>query len=92
MHLYFFTVDLDMDVPVLEVASMNISSSNGELMYIKCMYSHVLTCIFMCIFGASMSEPHIDVLNMYKSVCMYLCMSVSKFDTNFTYSDSDPLR
>ena len=37
--------------------------------------------------GASMSEPHIDELNMKKSVCMYVC----EFDTNFTYSDSDPL-
>ena len=24
-------------------------------------------------------------------ICMYVCMSVCEFDTNFTYSDSDPL-
>ena len=45
------------------------------------------------IIGASMSEPHIDELNMKNPyVCMYLCMYVCKFDTNSTYSDSDPLR
>ena len=27
--------------------------------------------------GASMSEPHIDELNMKKSVCMSVCLSVS---------------
>ena len=25
-------------------------------------------------------------------VCMYVCTYVCEFDTNFTYSDSDPLR
>ena len=45
--------------------------------------------------GASMSEPHIDELDKKKSACTYvyisICMYVCKFDTNFTYSDSDHL-
>ena len=28
----------------------------------------------------------------HEKICMYLCMYVCKFDTNFTYSDGDPLR
>ena len=39
-----------------------------------------------------MSESHIDQLNGKNYVCMYVCMYVCKFDTNLTYSDSDPLR
>ena len=33
------------------------------------------------IIGASMSEPHIDELNIKKSVCMYICIYVCLFQS-----------
>ena len=43
--------------------------------------------IMYYIIRASISTPHIDELNMEKSLCLYI--SDSTFDTNFTYSVSD---
>ena len=40
--------------------------------------------------GEHERAPHRQAKHV--KICMYVCMSVSKFGTNFTYSDSDPLR
>ena len=55
------------------------------------LYTHARVCVHKdSNWGEHERAPHRR--DKHVKICMYVCIYVCEFDTNFTYSDSDPLR